>query len=189
MSTSPLSSGAPDQELVEYARRRVARAHHRDPRSARHRQTASCAKGRSRSSRASPGPGSTSATFPPGTLTGSRCGRATSNASWPTGSTELAVPIYRNSEVTGFAQDETGVDSRTIGQARRCGRTIWSAATAAAAVVRKAAGIDFAGSRSDARQPHGRGRDGRRAGVGPASRRARLPRPRARRRAGGCWSS
>ena len=40
--------------------------------------------------------GWTSATFPLGTRTGLRCGRTTSSASWPAGSSELTVPIYRD---------------------------------------------------------------------------------------------
>ena len=45
---------------------------------------------------------------------------------------ELAVPIYRGREVTGFAQDDTGVDSR-YPTVRRCARSISSGAMAAAA--------------------------------------------------------
>ena len=52
----------------------------------------------------------TSATSPPATTTGSRCGRATSSPSWPAGSASSAVPILRGREVVGFAQDDTGVD-------------------------------------------------------------------------------
>jgi 2-polyprenyl-6-methoxyphenol hydroxylase-like FAD-dependent oxidoreductase len=41
---------------------------------------------------------------------------------------ELRVPIYYGSEVTGFAQDDTGVDVE-VSDGRRCGRTISSGAT------------------------------------------------------------
>src|SRR5882724_9915972 len=67
-------------------------------------------RGRWRRSRGSPRTLWTSATFPPGTTTGSGCGRTTSSAYWAGWVGELAVPIYRGREVTGFAQDDTGVD-------------------------------------------------------------------------------
>src|SRR5205823_912958 len=41
---------------------------------------------------------------------------------------ELEVPIYREREVTGFAQDDTGVDVERP-TARRCGQSISSGAT------------------------------------------------------------
>ena len=41
---------------------------------------------------------------------------------------ELPVTIYRGREVTGFAQDETGVDV-DYPRARRCGRNISPGAT------------------------------------------------------------
>ena len=46
---------------------------------------------------------------------------------------ELAVPIYRGIEVTGFAQDDAGVDVALSAMAGRCGRNISSDATADAA--------------------------------------------------------
>jgi 2-polyprenyl-6-methoxyphenol hydroxylase-like FAD-dependent oxidoreductase len=58
---------------------------------------------------------------------------------------ELAVPIYRNSEVAGFAQDETGIDVALSG-----GKTLRAnylvGCDGGRSLVRKAAGIDFVGS-------------------------------------------
>jgi 2-polyprenyl-6-methoxyphenol hydroxylase-like FAD-dependent oxidoreductase len=58
---------------------------------------------------------------------------------------ELAVPIYRNLEVTGFAQDETGIDVTLSG-----GETLRASylvgCDGGRSLVRKAAGIDFTGS-------------------------------------------
>jgi len=58
---------------------------------------------------------------------------------------ELAVPIYRSCAVTGFAQDETGVDVTLAG-----GDTLRAnylvGCDGGRSVVRKTAGIDFAGS-------------------------------------------
>lgn len=57
---------------------------------------------------------------------------------------ELAVPIYRSSEVTGFAQDETGIDVTLLG-----GETLRAdylvGCDGGRSLVRKAACIDFAG--------------------------------------------
>lgn len=57
---------------------------------------------------------------------------------------ELAVPIYRSSEVTGFAQDETGIDVNLSG-----GETLRAhylvGCDGGRSLVRKAAGINFAG--------------------------------------------
>ena len=95
-------------------------------------------------SRASPGSRSTSATSPPATTTGSRCGRTTSSASWPTGSTSSAVPIHRGREVTGFAQDDTGVDVElSDGPSLRAEYLV--GCDGGRSLIRKAAGIDFAG--------------------------------------------
>ena len=46
---------------------------------------------------------------------------------------ELAVPIYRGREVTGFAQDDTGVDVDAVRRPVACGRSISSGATEDAA--------------------------------------------------------
>ncbi|MDA9404178.1 FAD-dependent monooxygenase [Bradyrhizobium sp. CCBAU 45389] len=58
---------------------------------------------------------------------------------------ELAVPVYRNREVTGFAQDETGIDIALSG-----GGTLRAnylvGCDGGRSLVRKTAGIDFAGS-------------------------------------------
>ena len=87
---------------------------------------------------------STSATSRRATPTGSRCGRTTSSASWPTGSASSRVPIYRGREVTGFAQDDTGVDVElSDGRSLRAGYLV--GCDGGRSVVRKAAGIDFPG--------------------------------------------
>ncbi|WP_027566638.1 FAD-dependent monooxygenase [Bradyrhizobium sp. URHA0013] len=58
---------------------------------------------------------------------------------------ELAVPIYRNREVTGFAQDETGIDvTLSGGETLRANYLV--GCDGGRSLVRKAAGIDFAGS-------------------------------------------
>ncbi|MDA9413552.1 hypothetical protein XH81_01435 [Bradyrhizobium sp. CCBAU 25360] len=58
---------------------------------------------------------------------------------------ELKVPIYRNVELTGFAQDETGIDVTLAG-----GETLRAdylvGCDGGRSLVRKAAGIDFAGT-------------------------------------------
>jgi 2-polyprenyl-6-methoxyphenol hydroxylase-like FAD-dependent oxidoreductase len=58
---------------------------------------------------------------------------------------ELAVPIYRNLEVTGFTQDDTGIDITLSG-----GDTLRTSylvgCDGGRSLVRKTAGIDFAGS-------------------------------------------
>lgn len=58
---------------------------------------------------------------------------------------ELAVPFHRAREVTGFAQDETGIDVALSG-----GKTLRAkylvGCDGGRSLVRKAAGIDFAGS-------------------------------------------
>src|SRR4029453_7033407 len=57
---------------------------------------------------------------------------------------ELAVPIYRGHEVTGFAQDDTGVDVRlSDGQSLRAEYLV--GCDGGRSVVRKAAGIEFPG--------------------------------------------
>ncbi|MCK1387348.1 FAD-dependent monooxygenase [Bradyrhizobium sp. 21] len=58
---------------------------------------------------------------------------------------ELAVPIYRNSEVTGFAQDETGIDVTLSGGATLRANYLVGC-DGGRSLVRKAAGIDFAGT-------------------------------------------
>jgi 2-polyprenyl-6-methoxyphenol hydroxylase-like FAD-dependent oxidoreductase len=57
---------------------------------------------------------------------------------------ELRVPIYRGREVTGFSQDETGVDVAVAdGDPFRASYLV--ACDGGRSVIRKAAGIDFAG--------------------------------------------
>src|SRR5881628_3249938 len=57
---------------------------------------------------------------------------------------ELAVPIYREREVTGFAQDDTGVDVElSDGQPLRAEYLV--GCDGGRSVVRKAAGIEFPG--------------------------------------------
>ena len=57
---------------------------------------------------------------------------------------ELAVPIYRRREVTGFAQDETGVDVElSDGQSLRAEYLV--GCDGGRSLVRKAAGIEFPG--------------------------------------------
>src|SRR5215207_5148635 len=57
---------------------------------------------------------------------------------------ELAVPIYRRREVTGFAQDDTGVDVEVSdGQSLRADYLV--GCDGGRSVVRKAAGIEFPG--------------------------------------------
>jgi 2-polyprenyl-6-methoxyphenol hydroxylase-like FAD-dependent oxidoreductase len=57
---------------------------------------------------------------------------------------ELAVPIYRGREVTGFAQDETGVDvALSDGQSLRAKYLV--GCDGGRSLIRKAAGIDFPG--------------------------------------------
>ncbi len=57
---------------------------------------------------------------------------------------ELAVPIHRGIEVTGFAQDDTGVDvHRAEGEPLRAAYLV--GADGVRSVIRKAAGIEFVG--------------------------------------------
>jgi 3-(3-hydroxy-phenyl)propionate hydroxylase len=57
---------------------------------------------------------------------------------------ELAVPIYRGCEVTGFAQDDTGVDVE-ISDGRSLRAKYLVGCDGGRSLVRKKAGIDFAG--------------------------------------------
>ncbi|MDA9542974.1 hypothetical protein ACM43_00030 [Bradyrhizobium sp. CCBAU 45321] len=58
---------------------------------------------------------------------------------------ELAVPIYRSREVTGFAQDETGLDV-TLSGGERLRALYLVGCDGGRSAVRKSAGIDFPGS-------------------------------------------
>ena len=55
---------------------------------------------------------------------------------------ELGVPIYRGREVTGFAQDENGVDV-ALSDGRRCARKYLVGCDGGRSLIRKPAGIDF----------------------------------------------
>src|SRR5215471_10930255 len=57
---------------------------------------------------------------------------------------ELAVPIYRGREVTGFAQDDTGVDVR-LSDGRWLRANYLVGCDGARSLIRKKAGIDFPG--------------------------------------------
>jgi 3-(3-hydroxy-phenyl)propionate hydroxylase len=57
---------------------------------------------------------------------------------------ELAVPIYREREVTGFAQDDTGVDVQ-VSDGQRLRAEYLVGCDGGRSVVRKAAGIQFPG--------------------------------------------
>jgi len=114
-------------------------------------------QGRWPRSRASAGADWTSVTFPPGIPTGSGCGRTTSSAYWAGWVGELAVPIHRGREVTGFAQDDTGSTS-SCPTGSGCGRTTSSDATEDAVwSVRKPASSSRVGS--DDQRPDRRGRE------------------------------
>jgi 2-polyprenyl-6-methoxyphenol hydroxylase-like FAD-dependent oxidoreductase len=72
------------------------------------------------------------------------CGRTTSSEYWPAGVGELAVTIYRGREVTGFAQDDTGVDVElSDDQSLRAEYLV--GCDGGRSLVRKAAGIEFPG--------------------------------------------
>ncbi len=160
---------APGSGARRHARRRIARAHHRDPRSARGRgplparRTNRPARGfrldQARHQRLSPR----------GTIMGSRCGRATSSVSSLTGSTELAVPIYREHRGDRF---RAGRDRRRHRAVRR--------PVAAGKLSRRLRRRPQPGAqgrrhqlrrlRSHPQQPHGRGRDDARSRHGACAR-------------------
>ena len=90
---------------------------------------------------------------------------------------ELPVTIYRGREVTGFAQDETGVDVElSDGQSLRAEYLV--GCDGGRSLVRKAAGIEFPWVGSDDQRPDRRGRAGRRGGMGHPPGRHRHPWPR-----------
>ena len=87
---------------------------------------------------------------------------------------ELAVPVYRGCEVTGFAQDDTGVDvGLSEGPSLRAKYLV--GCDGGRSLIRKAAGIDVSRMGSDHQPPDCRGRNVRRAGMGHPSRRLRHP--------------
>src|SRR5262249_39744826 len=57
---------------------------------------------------------------------------------------ELGVPIYRGREVTGFAQDDAGVDVE-VSDGQRIRAAYLVGCDGGRSVIRKAAGIDFPG--------------------------------------------
>ena len=82
---------------------------------------------------------------------------------------ELGVPIHRGREVTGIAQNDTGVDVKlSDGQSLRADYLV--GCDGGRSLIRKAAGIEFPGVGSDDQPPDRRGRDGRGAGMGPTPR-------------------
>jgi 3-(3-hydroxy-phenyl)propionate hydroxylase len=89
---------------------------------------------------------------------------------------ELAVPIHRGRDVTGFAQDEAGVDvALSDGQSLRAQYLV--GCDGGRSLIRKVAGIEVPRVGSDNQQPDRRGRAGRGAGVGHPPRRPRPPWP------------
>src|SRR5205814_6378101 len=94
---------------------------------------------------------------------------------------ELAVPIYRGREVTGFAQDDTGVDVElSDGSSLRAEYLV--GCDGGRSLIRKAAGIDFPGwdptssyliaeVEPDEEPPVGMRREG--GGIGPVKREQR----------------
>ena len=87
---------------------------------------------------------------------------------------ELAVPIYRGREVTGFAQDDTGVDvALSDGQSLRAEYLV--GCDGGRSLIRKAAGIEFPGWDPTIELADRRSRDGRGAGMGLPPRRPRHP--------------
>ena len=88
---------------------------------------------------------------------------------------ELGVPVRRGLEVTGFAQDETGVDLH-LAEGDPLRATYLVGADGGRSVVRKAAGIDFVGLGRDAEPPDRGGRGDRGAAAGDPLRRHRDPR-------------
>ena len=83
---------------------------------------------------------------------------------------ELPVRIYYGSEVTGFAQDDTGVDVE-LSDGRSLRARYLVGCDGGRSVIRKAAGIEFPGWDRDEEQPDRRGRDDRGAGAGHPPRR------------------
>ena len=71
---------------------------------------------------------------------------------------ELAVPIYRGLQVTGFAQDDAGVDVElSDGQSLRAEYLV--GCDGARSLIRKAAGIEFPGWDATTSSPDRPGRD------------------------------
>ena len=132
------------QELARLARRRPERPHHRGFRPARDRRAVSRARAKGAGRRIRPRPAGHQRFSHPAQLRARPSGRTTSNASWRGWVDELAMPIYRGREVTGFAQDDIGVDvALSDGQSLRAQYLV--GCDGGRSVVRKAAGIEFPG--------------------------------------------
>ncbi len=78
---------------------------------------------------------------------------------------ELAVPIYRGREVTGFAQDDTGVDVE-LSDGRSLRAKYLVGCDGGRSLIRKKAGIDFPGWDPSISYLIAEVDDDRRAGVG-----------------------
>ena len=126
------------------ARGRPARTHHRGPRSARDRRSVPLARDRWRRSRGSPASRLDISDFPTRHPYGLGLWQNHIErilAGWVG---ELAVPIHRGREVTGFAQDDTGVDVElSDGQSLRAEYLV--GCDGGRSLIRKAAGIEFPG--------------------------------------------
>ncbi|MBM2812066.1 MAG: putative aromatic compound monooxygenase YhjG [Chloroflexi bacterium] len=93
---------------------------------------------------------------------------------------ELAVPIYRGREVTGFAQDDNGVDVELSDGRRAVRRPVATGGLSRRVRRRRQSDPESRRHRvprvgSDNEQPDRRGRDGRGAGMGLTPRRPRYP--------------
>src|SRR5687768_2904201 len=139
---SPSSSAAPVSTSPARARAACSRVPSRSSTSAAS-PTGSSRRDRSLRSRGSRASVWTSATFPPGTTTRADCGRTTASASWLAG-WALSVPIRYGIEVTGFAQDDTGVDVQ-LSDGRSLRAEYLVGCDGGRSLVRKAAGIEFPG--------------------------------------------
>ena len=139
----PLSSGAPTRTSLARAQAVCIHAPSRFLISVES-LIGSFRRGRSPRWRSSPGFLWTSATFPPGTPYGLALWQNHIErilAGWVG---ELAARIYRRREVTGIAQDDTGVDVElSDGQSLRARYVV--GCDGARSVIRTAAGIDFPG--------------------------------------------
>ena len=114
-------------------------------------------------SRGSPGSDSTSATFPPVTLTGSGCGRTTSSASWPAGSTSWRCrSIGREVTVSRRTGPASTSSCPTAGAARGIPRRVRRRTQPGPQSSRHR--VSRVGS--DHQHPDRPGRDGRAAAIG-----------------------
>ena len=132
------------QDLARLARRRSALTHHRDPRSARNRRSVPLGGAGGPGRGSSPGPVLDISDFPTRHPYGLGLWQNHIErilAGWVG---ELEVPIHRGREVTGFAQDDTGVDVElSDGQSLRAEYLV--GCDGGRSLVRKAAGIEFPG--------------------------------------------